>query len=387
MSPIRVAALIPMRGGSKSIPKKNIRKIAGKPLCMYAIEAAANSGIFETIIISTDSEEIADVVRNSGVKVEISMRPAELATDSASTESVMLHVAGNYEFDVLCTIQVTSPLVSAEDFRNAYNQFISEQLDSMATGVPIKRFFWTREGKPVNYNPVQRPMRQNFEGWIMENGAFYFTKRGLLESSKCRLGGKIGIYAMPEESGIEIDEPQDWEIVEMLLKKKQMHDYKSLFKNIKLLVTDVDGTLTDAGMYYTAEGELLKKFNTRDAKGLELVRDNLGIRIMILTRENSAIVTARAHKLKIEECYIGVLDKLPFLEKFCVENNLSLANVAYIGDDINDLECMQKAGFAACPGNAEEEIMAASHYVASLKAGEGAVREICNLMLKTARAE
>jgi YrbI family 3-deoxy-D-manno-octulosonate 8-phosphate phosphatase len=381
-SSLRIVALVPLRGGSKSIPKKNIKPIAGKPLCMHAIEAAAASGIFDKIIISTDSEEIAEVAKNSGLDVEISMRPPELATDTASTEAVMFYTAENYSFDVLCTIQVTSPLVTAEDFIGALNQFNAEGLDSMATGVPVKRFFWTEDGKPVNYDPVHRPRRQDFAGWIMENGAFYFTKREILDTHKCRLGGHIGIYSMPEESGVEIDEPQDWEIVEMLLQKRKKLLFAEKLENIKLLVTDVDGTLTDAGMYYSAEGEMLKKFNTRDAKGLELIRDELGIRIMILTRENSPIVTARAKKLKIKDCYIGVLDKPSFLDKFCTENQISFDEVAYLGDDVNDLECMQKAGFAACPGNAEEDIKAVSQYVASANAGEGAVREICNMILK-----
>ena len=382
MTQPRIAALVPMRGGSKSIPGKNIKLIAGKPLCMHSIEAAHASGIFDVIIISTDSEEIAEVVRASGIPVEISMRPAELATDTASTESVMLYIADKYDFDVLCTIQVTSPLTKAEDFLGAWDKFKTEKLDSMATGVLVKRFFWTKEGKPVNYNPAQRPMRQHFDGWLMENGAFYFTRKDLLVSSKCRLGGRLGIFEMAEETGIEIDEPSDWEMIEMLLEKRKQFDYRQLLSDIKVLVLDVDGTLTDAGMYYSADGEQLKKFNTRDAKGLELIREKLGLRIVILTRENSPIVTARAHKLRIDDCYIGVLEKLVFMEQFCLENHLSMANVAYVGDDINDLDCMQKAGFSACPANAEEEIKKASHYISKENGGEGAVRDVCNLMLK-----
>ena len=382
MSSANIIALVPLRGGSKSIPGKNIKPMAGKPLCMHAIEAAHHSGIFSKIIVSTDSEVIADVVRHSGIPLEVSMRPAELATDNASTESVMLYIAEQYDFDIMCTIQVTSPLVQENDFIAAWKQFEFEQLDSMATGVLVKRFFWNKEGRPINYNPAQRPMRQNFEGWMMENGAFYFTKKGLLQAGKCRLGGKIGIYEMAEETALEIDEPSDWEFVELQLRKRQGSVYKATIEQIKVLISDVDGTLTDAGMYYSADGEQLKKFNTRDAKGLELIRDLLGIRIVILTRENSAIVSARAKKLKIDDCYIGILDKPSFLKKFCEENNLSMSNIAYIGDDLNDLECMSEVGFPACPANAEKEIRKVSKYVAKEKGGEGAVREICNLMLE-----
>lgn len=210
-------ALVPLRGGSKSIPGKNIKLLAGKPLCAWALEAAHEAGIFRRIVVSTDSEEIATVVTSLGLPVEVIMRPAELATDTASTESVMLHLAENMEFETLVTIQATSPLVLSKDFLNAWEQFRRDDLDSLLTGVLVKHFFWTREGIPLNYDPQHRPRRQDFEGSIMENGAFYFTRRDILLTTGCRLGGKIGVYEMDDDTAVEIDEPSDWQVVERLL--------------------------------------------------------------------------------------------------------------------------------------------------------------------------
>jgi N-acylneuraminate cytidylyltransferase len=214
-------ALIPLRGGSKSIPKKNIKPLAGKPLSAWTLEAAAACAAINSVYVSTDSEEIADVVQGLGLGVKVIMRPAEYATDDASTESVMLHFMNQVDFDVLVTIQATSPLLTDRDLDQAIVQFQEQQLDSMLSAVRTKRFFWNDNATPINYDPLHRPRRQDFHGTLMENGAFYITKRKILQRHQCRLGGKIGIYEMDESTAVEIDEPEDWERVERLLLQRQ----------------------------------------------------------------------------------------------------------------------------------------------------------------------
>jgi CMP-N-acetylneuraminic acid synthetase len=214
-------ALIPLRGGSKSIPGKNIKLLAGKPLCAWSLEAAAASGIFDRLLVSTDSEEIASVVKKLGIPLDVVMRPAEYATDTATTESVMIHAASLHDFDVMATIQVTSPLTRPKDFIAAYELFRSQDADSLLTCVRAKRFFWSDDGQPINYDPLHRPMRQQFRGTLMENGAFYFTKHRVLAEHRCRLGGKISVYEMPEQMAVEIDEPEDWERLERIIARRE----------------------------------------------------------------------------------------------------------------------------------------------------------------------
>ncbi len=216
-----IIALIPLRGGSKSIPGKNIKPLAGKPLCAWALEAAFQSGIFERLIVSTDSEEIAGVVKAIGIPLEVIMRPAEYATDTATTESVMLHVASRVDFEVMATIQATSPLTRAEDFAAAYEQFKKQEADALVACARLKRFFWSDEGQPLNYDPLNRPMRQQFKGTLWETGAFYFTKRRILEEYRCRLGGKIAVYELPQDTAVDIDEPEDWEHLERIIARRQ----------------------------------------------------------------------------------------------------------------------------------------------------------------------
>lgn len=215
-----IKSLIPLRSGSKSIPKKNIKTIAGKPLAAWVLEAAAASRAIQSVYVSTDSEEIADRVYSLGLGINIIMRPAEYATDQASTESVMLHFMREVPFDTLVTIQATSPLLTAQDLDAAIAQFQAQQLDSMLSAVRTKRFFWHDDATPINYDPLHRPRRQDFQGTLMENGAFYITRRSILEQYHCRLGGKIGIYEMDETTAAEIDEPEDWHHIERLLLKR-----------------------------------------------------------------------------------------------------------------------------------------------------------------------
>ena len=214
-------ALIPLRGGSKSIPKKNIKLIANKPLCYWAIFAAIKSPLIEKVYISTDSKEIINTIKSFNFNLEIIKRPTKLATDTASTEEVILHFMKEVDFDNLITIQATSPLLNEKDFNNGIKMFQENEYDSLLTAVRTKRFFWDNDFKPINYNPLNRPRRQDYEGLLMENGAFYISKKSILEKYECRLAGKVGIYEMDEDTAIEIDEPNDWEIVEKLLKRRE----------------------------------------------------------------------------------------------------------------------------------------------------------------------
>ena len=217
---MKIIALIPLRGGSKSIPNKNLKIIAGKPLFSWVLEAALKCLYINSVYVSTDSVEISDLVNNLYFDANVISRPAEYATDESSTESVMLHFLSQIDFDVLVTIQATSPLLLAEDLNGAIAQFKSQKLDSSLSAVRTKRFFWNNDYTPINYDPLHRPRRQEFHGTLMENGAFYITRREILEHYQSRLAGKIGIYEMDESTAVEIDEPDDWGRVERLLMKR-----------------------------------------------------------------------------------------------------------------------------------------------------------------------
>ncbi|MCC7104111.1 MAG: HAD hydrolase family protein [Chloroflexi bacterium] len=151
-------------------------------------------------------------------------------------------------------------------------------------------------------------------------------------------------------------------------------------RRVKLVVMDVDGVMTDGGMYYGQSGEELKKFNTRDGQGIARLHE-AGLRTAILTRENSQIVVRRGAKLNISETHIGVLDKLTALRAILARQELTLEETAYVGDDVHDVEVMRHVGLAVAVADATRRAREAAHIVTHARGGEGAVRELCELIL------
>ena len=151
-------------------------------------------------------------------------------------------------------------------------------------------------------------------------------------------------------------------------------------RHVKLLAMDVDGVLTDAGMYYSESGDELKKFNTRDGMGIKLLQA-AGLVTVFITKEKTAIVERRGQKLAVPEVHQGIDDKLAVITTLAQKYGLSLEQVAYIGDDVNDLDALQAVGFSAAPADAMPSVLQAVHYVCAKKGGEGAVRELADLIL------
>jgi 3-deoxy-D-manno-octulosonate 8-phosphate phosphatase (KDO 8-P phosphatase) len=163
-------------------------------------------------------------------------------------------------------------------------------------------------------------------------------------------------------------------------------DIESRLGKIKALVMDVDGTLTDSAMYYSSKGEELKRFSTRDGMGISLLHAN-GFRTAIITSEMTEIVTARAKKLNIEHVKLGIQDKVSALNLLAEEMGLNLSDIAYIGDDVNDLNALKIAGFSACPADAVDAVKTNVHYICTKNGGNGAVREIADIILSVNNSE
>lgn len=215
-------ALIPLRGGSKGIPNKNINDLCGKPLCKWSIEAALGVKNIDKVYVSTESKVIKDLVLSFNLGVEVIDRPKSLATDEATTDSVLAHFAKKVNFKNLITIQATSPLVSSKSIYEALNLFLLNKYDSLLSISRTKQFLWSDNFKPLNYDPSNRPRRQDFDGFAVENGAFYITKKEIIENLETRLAGNIGFYEMAVEDSFEIDNKLDLEIIKSIMKFKGM---------------------------------------------------------------------------------------------------------------------------------------------------------------------
>ena len=376
-----VIAFIPARGGSKSIPKKNIKSFCGKPLIFWNLQELQKSVVKE-IIVATDNEEIKDIVNSFNFsKVKVYNRNSKNSEDTSSTESVMLEYISQSNLsdaDTFMLVQATSPFTQTSDFNEALSLF--KDYDSVLSCCESKRFSW-KDGKALNYDIYNRPRRQDFKGTMIENGAFYISSVSAIKETKNRISGAIGIYQMPEYTYTEIDEHEDWIVAESLMKrfvlKNKLHD----FSKIKLFLSDVDGVLTDAGMYYTESGDEFKKFSTYDGMGFQLLQKT-GVKVGIITSEDRDLNRRRAKKLGLDFDFHGTKDKLQIVTDLCKKKNISLKEVAYIGDDVNCFELLSNIGFAACPNNAVEKIKLIPNIIKLEKnGGEGVVREFIELIL------
>ncbi len=370
-------AIIPLRKGSKGIPGKNKKKMLGRPLFSWVLGEAIFSALDE-VYIFTDDEEILNYIEKEyawTTKVKGLLRNNINANDTASTESAMIEFAEkiNYEFDIFCLLQATSPLTTSQDIDTALNQIIIKGKTSALSVVKTHRFTWNANGTPQNYDVFNRPRRQDFEGLLMENGAVYATTKEAFLQSKNRVSGDIGLVEMPEETLVEIDSLSDWNIIENLLAERQK-SYKKQ-ERINYLVLDVDGVFTDGCVYYGSEGELMKKFDMRDGMGLEILRQNQ-VEVVVVTSENSDLVAKRMQKLQIKHTFLGIKDKYSFLQNFINQQQTAWFNVAYVGDDVNDLANLCSVGWSFAPANATNTVKQHVDFVLNQNSANGAIREV-----------
>ena len=217
---------IPVRGGSKSIPLKNIKILNGKPLVYWTAKASCDAKFVDKVVIATDSQEIKSTVLSFGFeKLEVYDRDIQNAQDTSSTESVMIEYIKKSELnenDKFILVQATSPLLKSNYIDEMIEKLDNSDADSIFSAVREKQFHWieTENGvEPINYDYKKRPRRQEFQGILAENGACYINSVKNILDNNCRISGKIITYEMPTQTAYEIDEEADWLIIENLMQK------------------------------------------------------------------------------------------------------------------------------------------------------------------------
>lgn len=390
---MKYLAIIPARGGSKGIPRKNIRPLAGKPLLAYNIDAAHSSRYIQRVVVSTDDPEIAQVAQQYGA--EVVWRPAEISGDTASSESALLHTLetlreqDTYTPDVLVFLQCTSPLTLAEDIDGTITALLEQQADTALAVIPFHYFLW-KPGQDdldqpdaigINHHKAVRPLRQEREPQYLETGAVYVMRvPGFLEA-RHRFFGRTALYSMPGERRLEIDDPVDFQVAEVLVAAQRQHQQISRLPDpVKALVMDFDGVFTDNRVIVLEDGREAVTCSRSDGWGIAQLRKT-GLPMLILSTETNPVVQARADKLKIP-CLHGMSDKALALQSWLEEKQIDPANVVYLGNDQNDLTCMALAGCAVAVADAYPEALAQADIILSRAGGEGAVRELCDLILK-----
>ncbi len=376
-------AFIPARCGSKAIHLKNIKPFYGRPLLYWTAQALQECQSVDQVVVATDCQDVKQCIESFKLsKLQVFLRDPNNAQDSSATEDVMLEYINQSalsDHDQFMLVQATSPFTTAAQFDEALAQFEASGKQSLLSCARVKRFFWSPQGSPVNYDHKNRPRRQDFEGSLMENGAFYINSVAQIKSHGNRLSEPIDIYEMPAYTALELDEDEDWAQGELLMHRYHTDRRQSI--DVKLFLSDVDGVLTDAGMYYTENGDELKKFNTYDGMGFKILQAK-GAKVGILTKEDRQLNRNRAKKLKLDFDFHGVDHKLELVQDLCQKEGIQLHQVAYIGDDVNDEALLRAVGVAACPASARSEIKSIPGInILKTSGGQGPVREFVEEIL------
>lgn len=387
-SPTKILAVVPARGGSKGVPRKNIRPVAGEPLLAYVVREARRSRAVTRVVVSTDDAEIGAVAQYYGA--EVIWRPAEISGDRATSEQALLHAldtlrdAEGYEPEVLVFLQCTSPLTLAEDIDGTIECLITEKADSAVAVTPFHYFIWERrqgDGVGVNHQKMIRPMRQDREPQFLEAGAVVVMRTAGFREARHRFFGRTALYQMPPERVLEIDRPHDLERAEILLRQRKAENpLAELPPRVSALVLDFDGVLTDNTVIVSDDGHEAVRCSRADSWGLKQVRE-AGISTVVLSYEENPVVAIRARKMGVE-CLQGEKDKAAALASWLAERKHSVGETVYLGNDVNDIGCLSMVGCGAVVADAHPAAKRAARLILQARGGAGAVREMCDLILR-----
>lgn len=377
-----VVAIIPARGGSQRIPRKNLLPLGGLPTVAHSIRHALASALVDEVIVSTDDRAIAEVARAHGA--DVVMRPAELSGPTATSESALVHALDDRgaDPDLVVFLQPTSPVRAEGEIDAAIRTMLDADADSLLSAVEDHGLFWHEDAggpRPLNYDPVARKREQDMGRQFRENGSIYVFRPDVLRSTGSRLGGRIAVHEMGYWSSFQLDREEDADLLEWILRRPEYRPAHDWPDPIELVVFDFDGVMTDNTVTVTTSGEESVTCHRGDGWGVQSLR-RAGVPMVILSTEANPVVGARAAKLGVE-CRQGSADKASELAALLAERGVDPAHVAYLGNDVNDLGCLQLVGLPVVVADADPGVLGAARLVLTRRGGHGAVRELCDRLL------
>jgi len=399
-----VLALIPARGGSKGIPGKNIKPFAGYPLIAYSIQAGLEAGMVGRVVVSTDDDEIAAVAREFGAETPF-MRPKEFARDRTLDLPVLQHALDwlgeneDYYPEIVVWLRPTSPIRPPDCVDQAVNLLLAHPEADCVRGVveasqnPFK--MWTLEAGSSTMQPlvgvegIKEPYnapRQSLPTVYWQTGHIdALRSRNVSEKNSITGDALFPLFIDPHYT-VDIDLPSDWHkaeerLLSLALEKVDPAKTRRLFPDqVRLLVLDFDGVLTDDRVWVNEQGEEMIAASRSDGMGLEKLKSKTNVEVMVLSRESNPVVAARCKKLGIP-AWQSVLQKGNAIQELLAEKNLQPQDVVFMGNDINDLPVFPQVGFAVVPADAHCEALRRADLILTRPGGKGAVRELCDMIV------
>lgn len=400
-----VLAIIPARGGSKGILRKNIRNFAGYPLIAYSIAAGLQSELVTRVIVSTDDEEIACVAREFGAETPF-LRPAELAQDQSTDlplfEQALQWLRENegYIPDAVVQLRPTSPIRPVSLVDDAVRLLLDTPDADCVRGVvsagqnPYK--MWQINPDSGRMSPLLKvegiaepynAPRQALPAAYWQTGHIDAIRTRTILEKHSLTGDVILPLIIDSRYTVDIDNLSDWARYENVVYSANLamvtpgNRRRPLPDDIRLLVLDFDGVVTDNHVYVDDEGKEMVMAYRSDSIGVQALQ-NAGIQVIVLSSEMNPVVTARCRKMGISAVQ-GVLDKPVILQEYLHQQMIKNEQVVYLGNDINDTPCFPLVGCAVVVADAQPEAIRQADRVLTRKGGFGAVREMCDIILQS----
>ncbi len=406
MKKLEVLAVIPARGGSKGIPRKNIRLFSGSPLIAWSIAAARQAETVTRTLVSTEDPEIAAIAAELGAEVPY-LRPAELAQDTTTDLPVFQHVLQwlvdneGYRPEVVVQLRPTSPIRPRRCLDDAVRLLLEHpQADCVRGLVPAGQNphkMWRIEAEsgrmvpllsvPGLPEPYNAP-RQALPPIYWQTGHIDAIRSGTILEKGSMTGSTIFPLIIDPRYTVDLDTLNDWAKAEWLVSFGGLEyvapgaPRRPMPEKIELVVLDFDGVLTDNRVWTDQEGHETVASNRSDSEGLSQLRSS-GVEAVVLSKEVNPVVAARCHKLNLPFVQ-GIQDKGPALKGMLKERGVNPKRVVYLGNDTNDLPCFQLVGWAVAVADAHPAVRRQADFVLTRNGGQGAVRELCDLILGTA---
>lgn len=402
-----VLAVVPARGGSKSIPRKNIRPLAGHPLLAYSIAAGLQSDSVTRVIISTDDEETAEIARKYGAEVPF-LRPPELASDVTPDLPVFQHALDwleseeGYRPDIVVQLRPTSPVRPPDCIDTAVKILLANpEADSVRGVVPsgqnpykmwrISEDEYLEPLLNIDQDEPYNMPRQELPQTYWQTGHIDVIRPATIKEKKSMSGDIILPLFIDPMYTVDIDTLRDWQRTEWMMFHSDLDfvrpriDLRPMPVQIDMVVLDFDGVMTDNRVWVDADGRELVAAHRGDGWGIARLKE-LGVEIVVLSRETDPVVAARCNKLGLPFVQ-GSTDKAEVLQQMIVERGIDPANTLYLGNDVNDLPCFPVVAFAVAVADAHPEVIVRADLVLDRSGGHGAVRELCDLLIKRLKEE
>lgn len=401
----QILALIPARGGSKGIPRKNIRDFAGYPLIAWSIAAGLQAHAVNRVIVSTDNDEIAAVAREYGAETPF-MRPHELAQDRTNDMPVFEHALKwledieSYKPDIVVQLRPTSPIRPKDCVDSAVRTLIENSDADSVRGIvpagqnPHKMWRFNGYDKPMKpllevegiSEPYNAP-RQILPPIYWQTGQIDAIRTSTITRKNSLTGSVVYPLVIDARYTVDIDTPEDWEKsealvysgLEMVTPNNKLR--RPMPKKIDLIVCDFDGVITDNRVWVDQDGnESIAAYRSDSLRIREM--KELDIEVMILSSEPNPVVVARAKKMGVDAIHgVGIQEKGRVIREVLEQKNIQAENVIYIGNDLNDLPCFEIAGWSVAVADAYPEVIRAADHILTRAGGHGALRELCDLIL------